>query len=54
MLLKLFHKGKTERTFLNSLYKINLTLILKSDKKNSTKIKLLANISDEHRNNLRE
>ena len=48
-LLKCFQKIAEERTLPNSFYKATITLIPKSDKDNTQKRKLQANITDEHR-----
>ena len=48
ILLKLFQKT-AEGTLTNSSYEATITLIPKSDKDNSKKRKLQANIIDEHR-----
>ena len=44
-LLKLFQKTAEERTLSNSFYKAAITLIPKSDKENTQKRKLQANIT---------
>ena len=49
ILLKLFQKIAEERTLSNSFYKATITLIPKPDKDITQKIKLYANITDEHR-----
>ena len=46
--LKLFQKTVAEGTLPNSFYKATITLIPKSDKDNTQKRKLQANITDEH------
>ena len=44
-LLKLFQKTAEERTLSNSFYKATITLLPKSDKENTQKRKLQANIT---------
>ena len=47
--LRLFQKVAEEGTLPNSFYEATITLIPKPDKENTRKIKLQANITDEHR-----
>ena len=49
ILLKLFQKIAEEETLPNSVYEATITLTPKSDKDNTQKRKLQANITDEHR-----
>ena len=49
VLLKLFQKIAEEGKLLNSFYETTITLIPKPDKDAKKKIKLQANITDEHR-----
>ena len=48
ILLKLFHKTAEEGTLPDSFHEATITLIPKSDKENTQKRKLQANINDEH------
>ena len=49
ILLKVFQAIAEEGTLLNSFHEATITLIPKSDKDNTQKRKLQANITDEHR-----
>jgi len=49
ILLKLFQKIAEEGTLPNSFYEVTIILITKSDKNNTQKRQLQANITDEHR-----
>ena len=49
ILLKLFQKIAAEGTLPDSFHEATITLVPKSDKENTQKRKLQANISDEHR-----
>ena len=49
ILLKLFQKTADEGTLPNTFYEATITVTPKPDKHNNKKIKLQANITDEHR-----